>query len=527
MKRILTIIAILGICSTTMAQNHLFDTITFFRGGRLYKLKLYPDRYVINDTTYYNPFINVGSEMIAQNDTTKHISIGSHTNTGGTNIKLNIEGGLFQKNGSISSGNYSVLISDGSQIQSFVNVKDYYGIGVDMQGDLFSIPGIGTGILSSAGEKVGFLDGSYGIISKHYFSSYSNSTPVCLGDPYSAWDTAFFNHITINSLSTESSPTYALTLNGGKYIQKATFPDVSHGNTAFGWGNWASGTLYPKRADSNAWTPYGYATPKSVYDGFVEWSHNFINVNDSTAKWGYAPWWGTNQALLGKEPSISKSTGFLKWTGSAWSWDNSTYVTTSDSRLSDSRAASDVYAWAKAATPPVVTSLSAGTYTITATYANTAGTANGLASGSYTVTVSNANSAGTCTGNAATVSNGVYKTDIDIIAWIGIDTTNISTTPTYFIKYSQGYIIDSIIYSVVRNAGSPDVTVKLWYGSNINSAGTALVTAGNQITSYAGQTKTGTINNATIAAGNVIWATFSAVAVKPKSIFITLKGHKI
>ena len=27
------------------------------------------------------------------------------------------------------------------------------------------------------------------------------------------------------------------------------------------------------------------------------------------------------------EPSISKSTGFLKWTGSAWSWDNSTYVT--------------------------------------------------------------------------------------------------------------------------------------------------------------------------------------------------------
>jgi len=80
---------------------------------------------------------------------------------------------------------------------------------------------------------------------------------------------------------------------------------------------------------------------------------------------------------------------------------------------------------------------------------------------------------------------------------------------------------------VVRNAGSPDVTVKLWYGSNINSAGTALVTAGNQVTSYAGQTKTGTINNATIAAGNVIWATFSAVAVKPKSIFITLKGHKI
>ena len=76
-----------------------------------------------------------------------------------------------------------------------------------------------------------------------------------------------------------------------------------------------------------------------------------------------------------------------------------------------------------------------------------------------------------------------------------------------------------------RNAGSPDVTVKVWYGADMNSAGTAIVTAGNQVTTYAGQTKISTFNNGTISGGTAIWATFSAVAAKPKGIFITLIGH--
>ncbi|MEN6291845.1 MAG: tail fiber domain-containing protein [Methanobacterium sp.] len=112
---------------------------------------------------------------------------------------------------------------------------------------------------------------------------------------------------------------------------------------------------------------------------------------------------------VGAEPAISKSTGYAKWTGSAWSWDNSTFVTGTpwtsmgyltslpshahgnitnsgaigsttglpiitttsgvltvgtfgtgagtfcvgnDARLSDSRIASDVYTWAKQTVKP-------------------------------------------------------------------------------------------------------------------------------------------------------------------------------
>jgi len=584
MKRILAVIAILVICSTAMAQSHLFDTITFFRGGRLYKLKLYPDRYVINDTTYF-AFPGYG----VTHNTVPH---------GDSLFFSRKDGNIFPKNQTdslymnyITNNNASSDYDDQIHIISRATsdndpTKNYAQLYLTGNVMAFGLEerelNVGDVLFGATGGVGSFFAqdrtfGNYGNSVRMNISAYYPNAFQFLfnnNEKYRLDSTAFYPcppsahpWINIVNLGTTTSPFNMIYANGG---------NSSQWNEAHSWGNWASGSLYPKRADSNAWTPYGYATPKSVYDGLVEWSHNFINVNDSTAKWGYAPWWGTNQALLGKEPIISKSTGFLKWTGSAWSWDNSTYVTgtpwtsmgyvtgtpwtglywaysdtsankklaayyTTMAAISARSLPADTgapkkfaaYSWAVsqlAGKQPVgayITGLSAGTYTITATYANTAGTANGLASGSYTVTVSNANSAGTCTGNAATVTNGVYKTDIDIIAWIGIDTTNITITGTYFVKYSQGYIIDSIIYSVVRNAGSPDVTVKLWYGSNINSSGTALVTAGNQITSYAGQTRTGTINNASIAAGNVIWATFSAVAVKPKSIFITLKGHKI
>ena len=109
---------------------------------------------------------------------------------------------------------------------------------------------------------------------------------------------------------------------------------------------------------------------------------------------------------------------------------------------------------------------------------------------------------------------------------IGVDTTAINTSDIYFIGYSDGIVVDSLIYSLRRLSGSPDVTMKLWYGTSQNSAGTAIVTAGNQVTSYSGVTRTGTINNATIPKGNVIWATFSAVSVKPKGIFVTIQGHR-
>ena len=111
--------------------------------------------------------------------------------------------------------------------------------------------------------------------------------------------------------------------------------------------------------------------------------------------------------------------------------------------------------------------------------------------------------------------------------WIGVDTTAINTTDVYFMGYTETTLtVDSLVFSQRRRAGSPDVTCKVWYGVDQNSAGTAVVTAGNQVTAYATSTKTGTIDNGTIPKGSAIWATFSAVSVKPKGFFVTIIGHR-
>jgi hypothetical protein len=60
----------------------------------------------------------------------------------------------------------------------------------------------------------------------------------------------------------------------------------NHGATAWGWNNWALGTLYPKRADSNTVSPYGYATPKWVTDkGYITtWSETDPVFSSDSAK---------------------------------------------------------------------------------------------------------------------------------------------------------------------------------------------------------------------------------------------------
>jgi hypothetical protein len=127
---------------------------------------------------------------------------------------------------------------------------------------------------------------------------------------------------------------------------------------------------------------------------------------------------------------------------------------------------------------------------------------------------------------AMTPGSGVPTTEIKNQLWIGVDTTDVSTSRIYWMGYSDGFVVDSLIFSLHRRSGSPDVTCKVWYGTSQNSAGTAIVSAGNQITSYAGITRTGTINNATIPRGNEVWATFSAVSVIPKGFFVTIMGHR-
>jgi hypothetical protein len=56
-----------------------------------------------------------------------------------------------------------------------------------------------------------------------------------------------------------------------------------------------------------------------------------------------------SQSAHNYEPAISKSTGFLKWNGSGWVWDSSSYLT------SFTETDPTIYAWAKATTKPSYT----------------------------------------------------------------------------------------------------------------------------------------------------------------------------
>ena len=90
-----------------------------------------------------------------------------------------------------------------------------------------------------------------------------------------------------------------------------------------------------------------YALKVSVYDSNKSWAGNYITRKfffdnlpggtgsiDTTviARKSWVQTYTANRfSVLAHthsfEPLISKSTGFLKWSGSSWSWDNSTYVT--------------------------------------------------------------------------------------------------------------------------------------------------------------------------------------------------------
>lgn len=72
----------------------------------------------------------------------------------------------------------------------------------------------------------------------------------------------------------------------------------SNWNTAYGWGNHALAGYLTTETDPTIYS-WAKAATKPAY----------------------------TYSEVGAEPAISKSTGFAKWTGSAWSWDNSTYLT--------------------------------------------------------------------------------------------------------------------------------------------------------------------------------------------------------
>jgi hypothetical protein len=136
-------------------------------------------------------------------------------------------------------------------------------------------------------------------------------------------------------------------------------------------------------------------------------------------------------------------------------------------------------------------------------------------------------SSGSCTGNAATVTNGLYKTTIrQLFPPVFVDTSALVKTGKVLIGYSCGIIIDTIIYLLNRQAGTPSVTPTIHYGTDWSAAGTSVVTAPGAVTSYTTATKVSgvTLNNPTIAASNLIWLTWTET-VAPKELYVTILGH--
>ena len=109
-----------------------------------------------------------------------------------------------------------------------------------------------------------------------------------------------------------------------------------------------------------------------------------------------------------------------------------------------------------------------------------------------------------------------------------VDTTAlVKNAGKILIGYTGGSItIDTIIYQLNRQAGTPSVTPTLHYGTDWTAAGTSVVTAPAAVTSYSTVTKISgaTLNNPTITAGNQIWLTWTQT-VAAKELYVIILGH--
>ena len=100
---------------------------------------------------------------------------------------------------------------------------------------------------------------------------------------------------------------------------------------------------------------------------------------------------------------------------------------------------------------------------------------------------------------------------------------------TGFNKIYAGYtpfkvIIDSIFFT--GYSGSPNITLKVGYGSDMSAAGTTVISAGTAVTSGSSTTRASTFDNATIPAGSTIWVWASAVTTKNNQIGVNIWGRR-
>ena len=69
-----------------------------------------------------------------------------------------------------------------------------------------------------------------------------------------------FDHYAANSLSTTTPSGKQFVVLDGVDFKTCAYPDPTNGNTAFGWGDYHSATIFPQIADSGKYSLYGYIT---------------------------------------------------------------------------------------------------------------------------------------------------------------------------------------------------------------------------------------------------------------------------
>jgi hypothetical protein len=201
----------------------------------------------------------------------------------------------------VSSGSTYGLISSAT---SGYAIQGMSGSGIGVAGSSTNLYGIG-GISQNSYGGYFRSTNSYALYSlgRTWLDStiYIRRIPITSGATrYCVWDSL------TKELRVQAAPTFSMTYPGagiaistGSAWGTSITDNSANWNTAYGWGNHASA---------------GYLTSYTETDPLVfAWAKSATKPTYTYSE-------------VGAEPAISKSTGFLKWNGSAWTWDNSTYV---------------------------------------------------------------------------------------------------------------------------------------------------------------------------------------------------------
>jgi hypothetical protein len=123
--------------------------------------------------------------------------------------------------------------------------------------------------------------------------------------------------------------------------------------------------------------------------------------------------------------------------------------------------------------------------------------------------------------------NFIQKSELFQAFGGGVDTLLISTVGKFAMGYSSGVVIDTVIY-IATTTGSEtvNVTPKLFYGTDIETGGTAIISSPSAVTSHTVATKISTFDNGTIEKGNIVWLTFSQTTTIPKNFTVIVIGHR-